>query len=88
MRFFRSAMNALRVQGPAEYGVVHRAGGLEGAGQIVLRIAPAGRALHVGRRARTWLSLSPAGDRALRDEVARLKRLIHRIEQADPAPES
>ncbi|PYC88258.1 MarR family transcriptional regulator [Streptomyces tateyamensis] len=34
-----------------------------------------------GKRARTWLSLTPAGDRALRDEVAQLKRLIEQIEQ-------
>ncbi|MEU6238984.1 transcriptional regulator [Kitasatospora sp. NPDC047058] len=34
-----------------------------------------------GKRARTWLSLTPAGDRALRDEVSQLKRLIHQIEQ-------
>ncbi|MEK2488629.1 transcriptional regulator [Kitasatospora purpeofusca] len=40
-----------------------------------------------GRRARTWLSLTPAGDRALRDEVTQLKRLIHLIEQGGPAPE-
>ncbi len=40
-----------------------------------------------GRRARTWLSLTPAGDRALRDEVTQLKRLIHLIEQGGPVPE-
>ncbi|MFJ8430261.1 transcriptional regulator [Kitasatospora sp. NPDC094019] len=38
-----------------------------------------------GRRARTWLSLTPAGDRALRDEVTQLKRLIQLIEQGGPA---
>ncbi|MBP0450978.1 MULTISPECIES: transcriptional regulator [unclassified Kitasatospora] len=41
-----------------------------------------------GRRARTWLSLTPAGDRALRDEVTQLKRLIHEIEHGGPPPES
>ncbi|MFJ2722739.1 winged helix-turn-helix domain-containing protein [Streptomyces sp. NPDC087437] len=40
------------------------------------------------KRARTWLSLTPAGDRALQDEVTQLKRLIHQIEQGRPAPES
>ncbi|WP_373996272.1 transcriptional regulator [Streptomyces sp. 6-11-2] len=40
-----------------------------------------------GKRARTWLSLTPAGDRALQDEVTQLKRLIHQIEQGRPAPE-
>ncbi|MCX4685289.1 transcriptional regulator [Kitasatospora purpeofusca] len=40
-----------------------------------------------GRRARTWLSLTPAGDRALRDEVTQLKRLIQLIEQGGPVPE-
>ncbi|WP_329499350.1 transcriptional regulator [Kitasatospora herbaricolor] len=41
-----------------------------------------------GKRARTWLSLTPAGDRALQDEVTQLKRLIHQIEQGTSAPES
>jgi len=41
-----------------------------------------------GKRARTWLSLTPAGDRALQDEVTQLKRLIHQIEQGGSAPES
>lgn len=41
-----------------------------------------------GRRARTWLSLTPAGDRALRDEVTQLKRLIDQIEQGGSDPES
>ncbi|MFJ4668728.1 transcriptional regulator [Kitasatospora purpeofusca] len=41
-----------------------------------------------GRRARTWLSLTPAGDRALRKEVTQLKRLIHLIEQGGAAPEA
>jgi DNA-binding MarR family transcriptional regulator len=36
-----------------------------------------------GRRARTWLSLTPAGDHALRAEVAQLKRLIEQVEAAD-----
>ncbi|GAA3040252.1 transcriptional regulator [Kitasatospora albolonga] len=34
-----------------------------------------------GRRGRTWLSLTPAGTRALQDEVTQLKRLIQQIEQ-------
>ncbi|MFF4845825.1 transcriptional regulator [Streptomyces collinus] len=33
-----------------------------------------------GKRARTWLSLTLAGERALRDEVTQLKRLIQQIE--------
>ncbi|MFE0463255.1 transcriptional regulator [Kitasatospora sp. NPDC058965] len=41
-----------------------------------------------GKRARTWLSLTPAGERALRDEVTQLKRLIERIEQPGPADPS
>ncbi|WP_369142506.1 winged helix-turn-helix domain-containing protein [Streptomyces sp. R44] len=41
-----------------------------------------------GRRPRTWLSLTPAGGRALQDEVTQLKRLIHRIEHGGSAPES
>ncbi|GLW56899.1 winged helix-turn-helix domain-containing protein [Kitasatospora phosalacinea] len=38
-----------------------------------------------GRRPRTWITLTPAGERALREEVAQLKRLIHQIETADGA---
>lgn len=38
-----------------------------------------------GKRPRTWLSLTPAGDRALNEEVTQLKRLIHQIEQGSPA---
>ncbi|MER5203707.1 transcriptional regulator [Streptomyces sp. NPDC002825] len=41
-----------------------------------------------GKRPRTWLSLTPAGARALQDEVTRLKRLVQRIERGGPAPES
>ncbi|HEU5025725.1 MAG TPA: transcriptional regulator [Spirillospora sp.] len=37
-----------------------------------------------GRRPRTWVTLTPAGDQALRDEIAQLKRLIHEIEKAGP----
>lgn len=40
-----------------------------------------------GRRARTWLSLTPAGDRALKDEVTQLKCLIDQIDQKDPDPD-
>lgn len=36
-----------------------------------------------GKRPRTWVSLTKAGRRALRDEVARLKRLIDQLEQRD-----
>jgi DNA-binding MarR family transcriptional regulator len=33
-----------------------------------------------GRRPRTWVSLTPAGETALRDEIAHLKRLIRQVE--------
>ncbi|MFC8719398.1 winged helix-turn-helix domain-containing protein [Kitasatospora sp. NPDC057198] len=36
-----------------------------------------------GRRPRTWITLTPAGEHALREEVAQLKRLIRQIEAAD-----
>ncbi|MGW4814866.1 winged helix-turn-helix domain-containing protein [Kitasatospora cineracea] len=36
-----------------------------------------------GRRPRTWITLTPAGDHALREEVVQLKRLIRQIEAAD-----
>lgn len=34
-----------------------------------------------GKRARTWVSLTKAGQRALRDEITSLKRLISQLEQ-------
>jgi DNA-binding MarR family transcriptional regulator len=37
-----------------------------------------------GKRARTWVHLTPAGEQALRDEIANLKRLIHEVEHAAP----
>ncbi|MFF8378154.1 winged helix-turn-helix domain-containing protein [Streptomyces sp. NPDC015661] len=40
-----------------------------------------------GKRPRTWLSLTPAGGRALQDEVTQLKRLIHQIEHGGSPPE-
>ena len=36
-----------------------------------------------GKRARTWVSLTPAGHTALRDEIAQLKRLINQIDRSD-----
>ncbi len=36
-----------------------------------------------GRRPRTWITLTPAGDQALRDEISQLKRLIHQVERLD-----
>ena len=38
-----------------------------------------------GKRPRTWVTLTPAGQTALRDEIAHLKRLIHQVEQAEAA---
>lgn len=37
-----------------------------------------------GRRPRTWVNLTPAGQTALRTEVTHLKTLIDQIEQAGP----
>jgi DNA-binding MarR family transcriptional regulator len=39
-----------------------------------------------GRRPRTWITSTPAGDQALRDEITHLKRLIHQIEHGSSAP--
>ncbi|GAA3339169.1 transcriptional regulator [Amorphoplanes nipponensis] len=39
-----------------------------------------------GRRPRTWVVLTAAGQDALRAEVAHLKQLIQQVEQADAAP--
>lgn len=35
---------------------------------------------YAGRRGRTWISLTAAGDAALAEEIARLKQLIARVE--------
>lgn len=34
-----------------------------------------------GKRARTWVSLTPVGQAALRDEIAQLKRLINNVDR-------
>jgi len=36
-----------------------------------------------GRRGRTWITLTPAGNTALAEEIARLKLLITRVETTD-----
>jgi DNA-binding MarR family transcriptional regulator len=38
-----------------------------------------------GKRPRTWVQLTPAGEKALRDEITHLKRLIRQIERAGAA---
>jgi DNA-binding MarR family transcriptional regulator len=38
-----------------------------------------------GKRARTWITLTAAGNAALAEEIARLKLLIARVETTDPA---
>lgn len=38
---------------------------------------------YVGRRARTWITLTGAGHAALAEEIARLKLLITRVETPD-----
>ena len=37
-----------------------------------------------GKRPRTWVTLTPAGEKALRDEIAHLKQLIRDVEQTSP----
>jgi DNA-binding MarR family transcriptional regulator len=37
-----------------------------------------------GKRPRTWVNLTPAGEKALRDEINDLKRLIHQVEHVAP----
>ncbi|HTW19466.1 MAG TPA: transcriptional regulator [Mycobacteriales bacterium] len=37
-----------------------------------------------GKRPRTWIELTNAGKKALRDEVASLKSLIHQLERRSP----
>jgi DNA-binding MarR family transcriptional regulator len=38
---------------------------------------------YAGRRGRTWITLTAAGDAALAAEIARLKQLIARVETAN-----
>jgi DNA-binding MarR family transcriptional regulator len=38
-----------------------------------------------GKRPRTWVTLTPAGRTALREEIAHLKQLIQQVEQATPS---
>jgi DNA-binding MarR family transcriptional regulator len=39
-----------------------------------------------GKRPRTWVTLTAAGQAALRDEIAHLKQLIQQVEKAEMAP--
>jgi DNA-binding MarR family transcriptional regulator len=39
---------------------------------------------YAGKRARTWITLTKAGDAALRTEIAQLKLLIHQVEGSPP----
>jgi len=41
---------------------------------------------YAGKRARTWITLTKAGDAALSDEIARLKLLINSLEQPAAPP--
>ena len=41
-----------------------------------------------GKRPRTWVTLTTAGETALRDEITHLKQLIHQVEQAEIASPS
>jgi DNA-binding MarR family transcriptional regulator len=38
---------------------------------------------YAGKRARTWITLTKAGQTALREEIAHLKLLINQIERTD-----
>jgi DNA-binding MarR family transcriptional regulator len=39
-----------------------------------------------GKRPRTWVTLTAAGQAALRDEIAHLKQLIQQVEQVETPP--
>lgn len=41
---------------------------------------------YAGKRPRTWITLTKLGRAALAEEIAHLKLLISRVEEADPAP--
>jgi DNA-binding MarR family transcriptional regulator len=38
-----------------------------------------------GKRPRTWVTLTPAGQTALREEITHLKQLIQQVEQSETA---
>ncbi len=40
-----------------------------------------------GRRPRTWLSATPAGRKALSDEISAMRDLISRVDNGGPPPE-
>lgn len=40
-----------------------------------------------GKRARTWITLTRAGQAALTEEITQLKRLISQIDRADSRPD-
>ena len=51
---------------------------LEGAGLVQVEKG------YAGRRGRTWITLTSAGNTALAAEIGRLKELIARVETAEP----
>jgi DNA-binding MarR family transcriptional regulator len=55
-------------------------GVLENAGLVSLEKG------YVGKRARTWISLTKAGEAALAEEIAQLKLLISQIERTGTRP--
>jgi DNA-binding MarR family transcriptional regulator len=55
-------------------------GVLEGAGLISIEKG------YAGKRARTWITLTKAGQAALAEEIAQLKLLISRIDSAGGSP--
>jgi DNA-binding MarR family transcriptional regulator len=57
-------------------------GVLENAGLITIEKG------YAGKRARTWISLTKAGQAALAEEIAQLKRLISQIERTSTLPGS
>jgi DNA-binding MarR family transcriptional regulator len=56
-------------------------GVLEKAGLITLEKG------YAGKRARTWITITKAGQAALAEEIAQLKLLISRIDSADTPPD-
>jgi hypothetical protein len=58
----------------------HGLGVLENAGLITLEKG------YAGKRARTWIAITKAGQAALADEIAQLKLLISRIDSVGTSP--
>jgi hypothetical protein len=61
----------------------HPANGLD---DVVHQRVRLGKKGYEGKRPRTWVTLTAAGQAALRDEITHLKQLIQQVEQPETQP--